>query len=161
MQGVQNSIESGRTARIFNWNLEYAPLVDSLLNQGVIGAREANQGSAIMAGHRRYSSDQDLMVPARIRALDVALHSGQNIRQKRHPTRAMAPVESLKPVLRLISESCREPLLMGSQNIQTESARLNEIFENGAPFVETDQNQRRLQGNRCERTHGHSYRSTI
>jgi hypothetical protein len=32
-KGVQNSIESGRTAHIFNWNLDYALLADSLLNQ--------------------------------------------------------------------------------------------------------------------------------
>ena len=114
-----------------------------------------------MAGHHGHPSDQDLMHPARICAIDVALHSGQTIRQKGHPTRSMAPFESLKPVLHLIGKSCRKPLLMGSQDIQAESARLNEIFENGASLVDTDQHQRRLQGNRRERTHRHSNRRTI
>ena len=72
------------------------------------------------------------------------------------PVSPRVPVEAVETVFALAGEALGEVALVFRQNVDSEVSGLAEVVDDGDRVAETDQHQRRIQGNGSEGTDGQS-----
>src|SRR5438270_5968501 len=127
----------------------------------MVGATVIKQRAAVaMLGVQDFG-DQDGVVAGIYQAVRTAFERGQRAGDQRHALVPGVPFDRVEPVVPAPRKMYRKILLALMKNIDTQALRPAKALENVGTVIDADQNQRRIERNRCKRVRGHAVRAPL
>ena len=129
--------------------------------QATVAAGKMDQWFAVGHTGLDHQAHEDIVVARGKTLMHGALDGGERAGNHGHAGDAAVPGEAIEAVKSLARKAVGQGLLLLTQDIDSEVLGSAEVFNYGDLVAQTNQDERRVQRNRCERTDGETVRRSL